>query len=148
MLRDIIPFGRRPFDIMRKFEKELFDIDEWFDEFISPFEKNTRFMRADIKETENEYIIEAELPGVKKDEIKIELYDNRLTIKAETKHELKEEKENFIRKERRYGAFCRTFYLDNVKQDDIKAKYEDGILKITLPKEKPSKPSIRTIDID
>ncbi|WAM32625.1 Hsp20/alpha crystallin family protein [Caldicellulosiruptor naganoensis] len=148
MLRDIIPFGRRPFDIMRRIEKEFFDIDEWFEDFFVPFEKGARFMRTDIKETENEYIIEAELPGVKKEDIKIELYDNRLTIKAETKREEKEERENFIRRERRYGAFSRTFYLDNVKEDGIKAKYEDGILKIILPKEKPSKPNVRTIDIE
>lgn len=148
MLRDIVPFGRRPFDIMRRIEKEFFDIDDWFEDFPTLFEKGIRFMRADIKETENEYIIEAELPGVKKDEIKIELYDNKLTIRAETKQERKEEKENFIKRERRYGAFCRTFYLDNVKEDEIKAKYEDGILKIILPKERPSKPNVKTIDIE
>ncbi|MEZ0535815.1 Hsp20/alpha crystallin family protein [Caldicellulosiruptoraceae bacterium PP1] len=148
MLRDITPFGKKPFDIMKKLEKEFFDFDDWFDDLAIPFEKGPKFMRTDIKETETEYIIEAEIPGAKKDDIKIELYDNRLTIKAEVKHEEKVEKENFIRRERRYGSCQRTFYLDNVKQDDIKAKYEDGILKVVLPKEKPTKPHMRNIEIE
>lgn len=148
MLRDITPFGRKPFDIMKKLEKEFFDFDDWFDDFPMPFEKAHKFMRTDIKETDKEYIIEAEIPGVKKDDIKIELYDNRLTIKAEVKHEEKIENENFIRKERRFGSCQRTFYLENVKQEDIKAKYEDGVLKVILPKEKETKPNMRNIDIE
>jgi len=147
MLRDIMPFGRRPSDLIKRFEKEFFDLDEWFDDFWS-FERGARFMKTDIKETENEYIIEAEIPGAKKDDIKIELYDNKLTIKSEIKSEQKEERDNFIRRERRFGSCQRTFYLENVKQDEIKAKYQDGILTIILPKEKPSKPNVRNIDIE
>lgn len=148
MFRDLVLFGRRLFDIMRKIEREFFDIDDWFEDFFVFFEKGIRFMRIDIKEIENEYIIEVEFLGVKKEDIKIEFYDNKFIIKVEIKKEEKEERENFIRWERRYGVFFWIFYFDNVKEDGIKVKYEDGILRIVFLKEKFLKLNVRIIDIE
>jgi HSP20 family protein len=91
-------------------------------------------IKADIKETEKEFIIEAEIPGAKKEDIKLDLRDDRLTISVETNEETKEERDNYIRKERRFGSCSRSFYVENVKNEDVAAKYENGILSVVLPK--------------
>lgn len=96
-------------------------------------------IRTDIKENENEYIVEAELPGVKKEDLVVELKDNTLTIAAKTIREEKQEKENYLRRERTMGQVSRSYYVENVDHDAVKADYQDGVLKITLPKLKEDK---------
>ncbi len=96
-------------------------------------------IRADIKENEKEFIVEAEIPGVAKEDIKLDLRDDTLTIAVEQNQESKEERDNYIRKERRYGSFSRSFYVENVKNEDVSAKYENGILTIVLPKSETKK---------
>lgn len=90
--------------------------------------------RIDVKESEKEYSVEAEIPGVSKDEISIELDDGRLTISVDTNQEIEEEKENYIHKERRRASMRRSVYLGEVKEEGIVAKLDKGILKITVPK--------------
>ncbi|WP_025270375.1 Hsp20/alpha crystallin family protein [Hippea sp. KM1] len=96
---------------------------------------------VDIYETKDSINIEVEAPGMKEEDIKINLENNTLTIYGERKFEKKEEGKNYYRMERSYGSFSRSFLLpDNVDVDAIKAKYKDGVLTITLPKKPESKP--------
>ncbi len=114
------------------------DIDRMFDSMLQEFDDIDSYhpLRVDIKEKDKEYVLEAEIPGVDKDDILLELKDNVLTIAVERKEEVNEEKENYIRRERRYGSFRRSFYVDDVDQDKIKAKFKNGVLKVKLPKKK------------
>ncbi|HOV79665.1 MAG TPA: Hsp20/alpha crystallin family protein [Bacillota bacterium] len=103
---------------------------------------------VDIKETPDAVLVKAELPGVNKEDIKVSFSDNLLTIRGERKKEEKEEGANFLRIERSYGSLSRSFTVDiPVKQDGIKARYQDGVLEITLPKEEGKKKEL-TIDIE
>lgn len=105
-------------------------------------------MRVDIKENEKEYIVEADMPGIKKEEINVELNDDRLTIAVERNEEINEEKENYIRKERRSGSFCRSFYVENVLDDQISAKFENGVLSVVLPKKEAGISKKNKIEIE
>ena len=123
-------------------------LSDFFDDnFFTPFYKEVNAFKADIKETENEYLVEAELPGVKKEDISLEYKDNNLTISAKRDEFINEEKDNYIRRERHYGNFSRAFYVDNVNKDDILAKFENGELKIVLPKLQKTSPSSNRIEI-
>ncbi len=124
----------------------LFDIDSMFKEFFNePFMGivSAGAIKADIKENENEFVIDAEIPGVNKEDIKLDLKDDRLTISVEKTEDKKEEKDNYIRRERRFGSTSRSFSIQNVKAEDVSAKYENGILSIVLPKSEPKKISSR-----
>jgi len=142
---NLVPFQRR--------NRGLVDLDDFFDDFFNNFGRfgltNTGInaFRTDIKETENEYIVLAELPGVNKENINIEVDENYMTITAVNDEIIEEEKNNYIRKERRSGRFQRSFNISDVKADEIKAKYENGILEIVLPKAEKGKKS-RHIDIN
>ncbi|MCR5117070.1 MAG: Hsp20/alpha crystallin family protein [Lachnospiraceae bacterium] len=118
--------------------------DEFFDDFARPAKSVVRYnypanavMKTDVKEDENGYHLDIELPGYKKDDIKAELKEGYMTITA-TKAENKDEadkKGNYIRRERYQGTSSRSFYVgEEVKEEDIKAKFEDGILKVFVPK--------------
>jgi len=96
---------------------------------------------VDIAEHDDDYIVKVELPGVNKDEVKITLESNILTIRGEKKQEKETKKENLHRVERSYGSFQRSFTLPTtVKSDKIDASYKDGILTIALPKAEEAKP--------
>lgn len=127
------------------FGENLFD--DWMD---FPFEREffgkknplygkhaKNMMKTDVRETDANYEVAIDLPGFKKDEIKAELRDGYLTISA-AKGLDKDEQDNdgrYIRRERYAGSMSRSFYVgDGVKQEDIHAKFEDGILKLTVPK--------------
>ena len=120
----------------------VFDTDNFFGSpwpALSPFEsaRDTAFSpRVDVREKEGGYEISAELPGVNKDDVNVTLNNGILSIQAETKSEEKEESEGrVIRQERRYGKFIRSFDLGNqVKDNDIKASFADGVLKLQVPK--------------
>lgn len=104
---------------------------------------------VDIKDTPDAILVKAELPGVNKEDLKISFGDNLLTIRGERKKEEKEEGANYLRIERSYGSFSRSFTVDvPVKQEGIKARYQDGILEITLPKEGEKKKKEFTVEIE
>ena len=110
-------------------------------------------MRTDIKETHGGYELTIDLPGFKKDDVQAELKDGYLTINAQTQGESedKDEQGTYVRKERFSGKCSRTFYVgDDVEEDDIKAKFEDGVLKIAVPKkqEQPKLEEKKTIAIE
>jgi HSP20 family protein len=96
---------------------------------------------VDIDEHDDEYIVKVELPGVNKDDVKITIESNILTLRGEKKQEKEIKKENYHRVERSYGTFQRSFTLPTtVKSDKIDAIYKDGVLQIALPKAEEAKP--------
>ncbi|SHI75367.1 Hsp20/alpha crystallin family protein [Lutispora thermophila] len=147
----LIPYGRRNKSLANK-SRDIFDIDNLFDDFFNDsfmpawFMENTQ-MRVDVKENDREYIVEADLPGVNKENINIELDNDRLTIAVERNEEINVEKENYIRRERRSGSFCRSFYVENVIEDKVTAKFENGVLTIVLPKKEPTPKKRNRIEI-
>ena len=107
-------------------------------------------MKTDVRETENTYEVDIDLPGFKKDEISVDLKDGYLSISAAKglDKDEKDKKGRYIRQERYAGACSRSFYVGDVKPEDVSAKYEDGILKISVPKEsKKELPKRSTIAI-
>ena len=107
-------------------------------------------MKTDVRETENTYEVDIDLPGFKKDEINVDLRDGYLTIRAAKglDKDEKDKKGKYIRQERYAGACSRSFYVGDVEAKDISAKYEDGILKLSLPKQaKQELPKHSTIAI-
>lgn len=131
------------------FGESLFD--EFFDDFARPMKNVARFsapanavMRTDVKESENGYELDIDLPGYKKEDVQAQLKDGYLTITASTKtdDDRKDESGKYIRRERYYGTCSRSFYVgEDIEQGDIKAKFEDGTLKIEVPK-KEAKPKV------
>ena len=102
---------------------------------------STTLPSINIKDNKNEYIVEMAAPGMKKEDFNIEIHNNVLTIKSETKFEENKEEENYTRKEFSYQSFQRSFNLNDKVVDDekIKATYEDGILSLTIPKKEEAK---------
>jgi len=103
---------------------------------------------VDIYETSDSIVLEAELPGLTKDNIVVEVKNNTLTLKGDKKFEREVKEENYHRVERSYGSFQRAFTLPStVQQDRVKAKFRDGILEITIPKAEEAKPKQIKVDI-
>jgi HSP20 family protein len=104
----------------------------------------------DVIEREDAFIVKTEMPGVKKDDIKITTEDGVLTISAETRSETEEKKEGrVIRQERRYGKYVRSLRLGTgVDSRNVKASYKDGILELTLPKAEEAKPKKISVSVD
>lgn len=103
---------------------------------------------VDIYETADAVVLKAELPGISKDDINVEVKDNTLTLRGEKKFEKEVKEENYYRVERSYGTFQRSFSLPStVQQDKVKAKFKDGILEITLPKAEEAKPKQIKVDV-
>lgn len=131
----LVPFRWNPAKRTKSFFDSLFD-EDFFEDFLPV--RISRTFCTDIKETDNAYIVEAELPGFRKDDIQVEITDNSLVICAERSEEKNEEGKGYVRRERMFGRFERRFYIENVKPEEATAKYENGILKIVLPKRTPS----------
>lgn len=118
--------------------------DSFFEDFVRPARHPQRFaapafsvMKTDVKENENAFELAIDLPGYKKEDVTAELKDGYMTIQASTNNssEEKDEEGRYIRRERYSGSCSRRFYVgEDVAQEDIKAKFEDGILKIVIPK--------------
>ena len=98
--------------------------------------RGKNLMKTDVRETEDTYEVDIDLPGFKKDEINVDLKEGYLTIQAAKGLDKDEQdkKGKYIRQERYAGACSRSFYVGDIKPEDVSAKYEDGILKISLPK--------------
>ena len=129
----------QPFSEIERVRREF---DRLFDEFFGSIEpKEYIFAPAiEVYETDKDVVINAEIPGVKKEDIEITVKDNFVHIKAEKKEEKEEKKENVHRLERFYGKVERIIPLPvDVKSEEAKAEYKDGVLEIRIPKEKTSK---------
>jgi HSP20 family protein len=134
---EIVPFSRHDF------------FEDPFRSMASYFNNNSSF-RTDISDNGKEYLIEAELPGFKKEDIHLDIDEDCLTITAkhtESKEE-KDDKKNYVKRERYYGSYSRSFDVSNVDVDAIKASYNNGVLELTLPKKAPEVPEKKHIQID
>ena len=103
--------------------------------------------KTDIRDMGDSFVLEADLPGFKKEDIKLDLKDGILTISAQHSTENEEKKDSYIRRERRYGSFSRSFDVSGIQEDHITAAYNNGVLELTLPKAQPVVPAARQIDI-
>ena len=131
------------------------DFDSLFEGFLRP----ARWMEEgaseglipalDVVERDNEFIVRAEMPGVKKDEIEVSLENGVLTLGAETKSETEEKDgDRVIRQERRYGKYVRSLRIGkDIDEKKIKAAYKDGVLELTLPKAETVKPKKISVDV-
>lgn len=139
-------FGMIPFE--RK-DDNFFDL---FDNLEKKFFSNTNAtlpaFRTDIRDMGDKFLLEAELPGFRKEDIQLDLTDSILTIKAEHSADSQEKEGSYVRRERRYGSFTRTFDVTGIDEHAITAGYENGILTLTLPKQVPAQPERRQISIN
>ena len=131
------------------------DFNLWDQMFSDPFfteERENKFMKTDIKEKKDKYIIDMDLPGYEKENIKIEINNGYLIVNAKTSHHEDEKEEGkYVRKERFVGECTRSIYVGKeVTEDDIKASFKNGTLKIEVPKKEESKniPEKKYIPID
>ena len=138
-------FGMIPFD---RRDSSLFDmLDNFERNFFGTSSNTASSFRTDIRDEGDKFVLEAELPGFKKKDIKLDLKDGILTISAQHTEENEEKKNSYIRRERRYGSFSRSFDVSGIQEDHITAAYNNGVLELTLPKAQPVVPAARQIDI-
>ncbi len=107
-------------------------LDDLFDNFFAEEENS---LKCDIYERDGKFHIEMDLPGYKKEEIKIESNKGNIIITAEKQREEKDESKKYLRRERVYGKYQRSFYLGNIKEEEIEASFTDGTLMIVVPKQ-------------
>ena len=140
---DMMPFERRnsmarfdPFRELENFEKSFFG------DFGGGF-------RTDIKDKGDHFELEADLPGVKKEDIAVDIDGDCLTISAQrdSQREEKNDQEQYVRRERSYGSYSRSFDISNVKSEEISGSYENGVLKLVLPKRSPTGTASRRLVI-
>ena len=130
--------------VLRK-NNNLFD--NWFDDMFTVEKK--QYMRSDVKELEKEYEFKIDMPGYKKENIKVSLNEGYLTVEADNAVEKNEEKkEKYLHKERFYGHVCRTYYVgEDINEEGITAKFTDGVLELIVPKKEHVEPEKKYISI-
>lgn len=132
--------------------------DEFSNDFFRPFFEGgfpammrpERAMKVDVRDDGDRYTLEADMPGVSKDDVKVEVANGVLTISAEYNQEKEEkgEDEKYVYRERRCGSMSRAFNVEGIREDEISAEFKDGVLKLTLPKqEAKALPEARAIEI-
>ena len=136
---DLVPFKRGGSDLSSFFS-------EMEKNFMHNFGSMMPAIKTDIVDKGDRYILEAEMPGFGKDDINIYINDNKLTIEAEQSENKEENNANYIRRERRYGSFTRSFDVSDVDTEAISADYNNGVLTLELPK-KNNTANIKKIDI-
>ena len=139
---ELMPFGYRRVSAYNPFRDfEEMSRSFWDDSNVSAF-------RTDITEKDGKYILEADLPGFKKEDISVDIDKDCLTISAEHKSEENEEDANsYIRRERSYGSYSRCFNVKGIDTEAITAAYNDGVLTLTMPKKEPEIPAARRLEI-
>ncbi len=142
---DLVPFGSRSRKSRRSSSPAERIMDEFLNDTMDMFRSS---FKTDVIEKDDEFVIEAELPGMRRDDIEIELQDDVLIIRAEQEAEKEAEEEDYIRRERRTGRFQRSFQIDNIEEEEITAEFENGVLTVCLPKKEPVETERRTIDIE
>ena len=135
------PFGKNRYD--------LFNIFNDFDKDFFSDSMPVNACRTDIKDAGDKYIMESELPGFEKEDIKLDINGSYLVISAEhkTENDKKDDNGNYIRRERSFGSYKRSFDISDVDTDTISAEYKNGILTIDLPKKKPEEPLAKRLEI-
>ena len=141
---ELIPFGGHrvsvydPFRAFDEMERSFFGNNQ--SSVLSAF-------RTDVVDTGDAYKLDAELPGFRKEDIHIDVENDCLTISVERKHEDEQNRPNFVKRERVYGSFSRSFDVSGVEVDQITAAYQDGILTLVMPKKAEIKPVSRKLEI-
>jgi hypothetical protein rflaF_12589 len=131
-----------PFQTMDEFERNFFN--------PSFFETTLEQFKTDIKDDGDSYTLQADLPGFDKKDIHLDLNNDVLTISAErhSEHEDKDKKGKFVRCERSYGTYTRQFDVSNINTDAMKAKYENGVLTLNMPKKSAQLPTAKRVEIE
>ena len=139
--------NRRPFEGLTGW---FDDIDTWFDTgFFTDLPETVWRPAIDIEEKDGNYLVKADLPGMNKKDIHLELRDGYLTLRGERKSEQEENKDNYHRIERTYGTFERSFRVpEGVTEKDIHAKYKDGVLELTIPTPKVEEPKTTEVKVE
>ena len=139
-------FGMIPFE---RHENNLFDAFDNFERNFFGSTPSATTFRTDIRDEGDRFVLEAELPGFRKEDIQLHLKDGILTVSAQrtVSSEEKDQKGNYIRRERRYGSFQRSFDVTGIEEKSITAAYENGVLALTLPKANPVEPETHRIAI-
>jgi HSP20 family protein len=134
----LIPFNRKYSAVLPTGFEDFYNVlDDFFSEGSGLRRNLTRdTFKIDVEETPEDFKIQAELPGVKKEEIGLALNDGKLSISVRKEENAEEEKKNYIHRERRLSSMVRSVYLGDAKAEGIKAKLEEGILTITVEKER------------
>ncbi|MBQ6169425.1 MAG: Hsp20/alpha crystallin family protein [Ruminococcus sp.] len=137
----LTPFGRTGFGLWDAFN----DFDKNFFGDSMPINS----CRTDIRDDGDKYVMESELPGFEKEDIKLDINGTQLTIAAEhsTNSDEKDEKGNYIRRERTFGSYKRSFDVSDVDTEAISAEYKNGVLTLELPKKKPEEPVSKRLEI-
>lgn len=136
---DLTPFSGRHFSV--------YDPFSWADRWLEGGDRFEGF-RTDIREEQDRYILEADLPGCAKDDVEVTVEKERLTISARRREESSsEDQRGYLRRERAWGSFSRSFDLSAVDADNIAAEYRDGVLTLTLPKKAQPHPAARRLEI-
>ena len=147
----LIPFNRRNSNLAHTgtgFENFYNMLDDFFGDGLMPSRNLLRdTFKIDIEETEKEYLIEAELPGIKKEEIDLGIEDDNLCITVNRSDEVNKSGKNYIHRERRASSMSRRIRLANASLSEIKAKLEEGVLTVTIPKDEKAS-TTRKIDIE
>ncbi|WP_040214831.1 heat shock protein Hsp18 [Clostridium polynesiense] len=118
------------------------------DDFFAPMTLSKSNFSVDLKETEKEYIVEADLPGVEKENIQLDYNNGYLNISAKRDNFTEDKGDNYVRQERSYGELKRCFYIDNIEEEKIEASFNNGVLNIKLPKLEDEQNKGRKIDIN
>lgn len=143
MMYGVTPFARNAFSLFNALD----EMDKDF--FSGSMPMNT--CRTDIRDEDGKYIMESELPGFEKENIKLDINGDYLVISAERNSESGEkdsgDNPRYIRRERVYGSYRRSFGISDVDSEKITAEYKNGILKIELPKKKPEEPVAKRLEI-
>ena len=141
---ELIPFDRHTRNLAN------FDPFRMLDEMDRRFVNGTpavSVFRTDVIDTGDAFKLESELPGFRKEDIQIDIEKDCLTISAERSADKKEEKGNFVKRERVYGSFSRSFDVSGINVEGIEARYTDGVLTVTLPKKAAETPASRRLEI-
>ena len=129
--------------------------DDFANDFFKPFFDGSmlrpeRAMKVDVRDEGDRFTLEADMPGVNKDDLKVEVSDGVLTISAnyDQRKDEKDEDDRYVYRERRCGSMSRAFNVEGIREDDITAEFNNGVLKLTLPKqEKQALPEAKAIQI-
>lgn len=140
----LVPFNMRNNNLIGSGFEDFYNL---LDDFFTPRSLERGTFKLDVSETEKEFIIEAELPGTKKEEIQLELNDSRLIISVNREESSEDKRGNYIHKERRSSSMSRSVYLADAEPDNIKAKLDNGVLTVVIKKQ-DEKANARKIDIE
>ncbi len=147
MMANLIPVNRRNRSIAPTDFEDFYNmLDDFFTDPWLTGRRTREAFKIDVQQTDKEYTIEAELPGVNKDEVSLEMNDGTLRISVNHEESKDEETKNYIHRERRYSAMSRAVYLADAEADGISAKLDGGILKVSVPRQK-NVDSTRRIEI-